>query len=161
MIDAGATLSEDDRYRYRLWRRWDDSLPTVGWIMLNPSTADATQDDATIRRCIGFAKAWGFGGIEVANLFAYRATDPKQLKVISDPIGPLNDEFLRDLRGRAALVIAAWGQHGTYLCRDKHVKMSFRMGTGNLAYLKLTKGGHPSHPLYLKGDLKPIPWSER
>ncbi|TMF61888.1 MAG: DUF1643 domain-containing protein, partial [Chloroflexi bacterium] len=68
----GATFSADRRYRYRLWRRWDGARPVVAFVMLNPSTADARRDDPTIRRCIGFAKSWGFGGVEVVNLFAYR-----------------------------------------------------------------------------------------
>jgi hypothetical protein len=84
--DRGATLSDCGRYRYRLWRRWADG-PTVLFVMLNPSTADADVDDPTIRRCIGFARSWGAGALEVVNLYAWRATQPAELKAAVGPVG--------------------------------------------------------------------------
>ena len=102
-----AAFSPDRRYRYTLRRQWDDALPYCLFVMLNPSTADATQDDPTIRRCIGFTKAWGFGGLLVGNLFALRSTDPAALYHADDPVGPENDSCLRTLRDEAALSVAA------------------------------------------------------
>ena len=106
---GGATFSADRRYRYRLWREWDRSRAVVAFVMLNPSTADASRDDPTIRRCIGFARAWGFGGVEVANLFALRATDPRHLRGVPDPVGPRNARSLKLALAHASLVVVAWG----------------------------------------------------
>lgn len=93
-MDKGAIISGCGKYRYSLWRTWDKKLPKVMFIMLNPSTADAYEDDPTIRRCINFAKSWGYGGIVVGNLFAYRATNPKKLILIDDPSGSANHHYL-------------------------------------------------------------------
>lgn len=109
----GAKLSDDRLYRYGLWRKWDDR-PKVMFIGLNPSTADEVEDDPTIRRCIGFANSWGYGGIVVANLFGFRATDPTALQKATDPIGPENDEWLYRLADEAALVVGAWGNGGLF-----------------------------------------------
>src|SRR3954468_18218250 len=109
----GAILSDDGLYRYRLWRIWDDLAPVMVWVMLNPSTADADVDDPTIRKCIGFAKRHRHGGIILANLFAWRTTDPRELPRAADPVGPANDEHIR-WACRAPLlatVVAGWGSH--------------------------------------------------
>src|SRR5881396_744410 len=111
-VIGGATFSRDRRYRYRLWRRWDRSRAVVAFVMLNPSTADAMHDDPTIRRCIGFARNWGFGGVDVVNLFALRATDPRALRRAHDPVGPANDRHIASAGSRASLVILAWGAQG-------------------------------------------------
>lgn len=126
------------------------------FVGLNPSTADETNDDPTIRRCIGFAKAWGFSGLVMTNLFAFRATDPKDMKRAADPVGTENDETLVKLAACCGLVVAAWGAHGSYRGRDREVRALLP----NLHYLKLTKDGHPSHPLYLPGDLTPQLWAD-
>lgn len=125
------------------------------FIGLNPSTADETLDDPTIRRCIAFAKAWGYGGLCMANLFAFRATDPAVMKAHPAPIGPENDMKLTMLAVDAGIVIAAWGAHGTHLGRGERVKHAL---AAKLHYLRLTKDGHPGHPLYLPKTLTPQLW---
>lgn len=147
---SGATLSEDRKYRYQLWRRWNFDFPEVLWIMLNPSTADATKDDATIRRCVNFARSWGFGGITVLNLFAYRATNPRELFETKDPIGPDNNAMLSAmLQGREDdLFIAAWGAFPRYLGdRDKEVLDLLK--SRRIECLGVTVEGYPRHPVRL------------
>lgn len=144
---GSARLSECGRYRYELWRRWEDG-PHVLFVMLNPSTADATNDDPTIRKCIGYAKRWGFGALCVANLFAFRATDPKDMKRAADPVGRDNDATLKRLANDAGLIVAAWGAHGSHLGRDKAVLKMLP----TIKALHVTKDGSPGHPLYLRGD---------
>src|SRR4028119_2392792 len=90
----GAIFDPTRTYRYALWRTWDAARPPVAFVLLNPSTADARRDDPTIRRCANFARTWGFGGLEVVNLFAFRATHPTDLKCAADPVGPQNDVHL-------------------------------------------------------------------
>jgi len=157
---SGATISPDGVYRYHLWRRWTDGPGRFAtFIMLNPSTADAEVDDPTIRRCIGFAKAWGMSGMEVLNLYALRATDPKRLRQVPDPVGPGNDEWLRDRAGRASRngwpLIAAWGVNAKS-DRVRHV-MSFP-GMAALTALGTTKHGHPKHPLFLPRTSERTVW---
>lgn len=147
-----AVLSDCGTYRYELIRRWDVTLPRVGWIMLNPSTADAEQDDPTIRRCIGFAKSWGYGGIVVRNLYALRATDPRALWNHPSPVGPDNDSYLLDAVDDL-VTVCAWGAHGR---RGDAVINALSDAGAALYHLGLTKAGKPRHPLYLKGDLTPI-----
>jgi hypothetical protein len=130
--------------------------------MLNPSTADALLDDPTIRRCIGFARAWGFGALEVVNLFAFRATLPSQLRAALDPVGPRNNRFLRAALGRADAVVAAWGAHGSWGGRDRAVLHLLSGGIDqpwpSPQCLGLTKHGHPRHPLYLPLDVARLPY---
>jgi hypothetical protein len=123
------------------------------FIGLNPSTADEAQDDPTIRRCIGFAKTWGFGGIYMLNLFAYRATNPKEIRLVEEPIGGKNDDYLKGYFAKKGLNIACWGIWGTFMNRgDEVINM---LGKANLSCLGMTKIGQPKHPLYLKGDTVP------
>lgn len=124
------------------------------FVGLNPSTADETNDDPTIRRCIAFAKSWGHEALCMTNLYAFRATDPNDMFAAKEPIGAQNDSFLRDMASRAGIVIAAWGVHGAHRGRGTAVQKML----SPLHVLKLTKDGHPSHPLYLKKDLQPFPW---
>lgn len=147
-------FSEDRRYRYTLWRHWGATerpryLQVIG---LNPSTADEVQDDPTIRRCIGFAKAWGYDALCMTNLFAFRATQPADMKAAADPIGPDNDWWLRECAAGAGLVLAAWGVHGDYLGRAAEVVRWFEGWEYPLHALGTTKGGHPRHPLYVAGS---------
>lgn len=128
----------------------------VMFIGLNPSTADETLDDPTIRRCIGYAKDWGYGGLLMTNIFAYRSTDPRGLLTVEDPIGPDNDKALLKCFLEVDLAIAAWGVHGTLVERDKRVRELL----APLHYLRLTKAGHPAHPLYLPKALKPMLWRD-
>lgn len=157
----GAVLSECGCYRYTLTRKWNESLTALTFIMLNPSTADATLDDPTIRRCIGFARERGFGGLLVLNLFAFRATKPTDMKAARDPVGPDNDgHIIAALTAAGAAsspVIAAWGVHGAYNGRDDEVrKLSLECGV-NLMCLGSTKGNHPRHPLYVAAVQEFVP----
>lgn len=150
---SGAVISACGKYRYRLGRTWDAALRPACFVMLNPSTADATEDDPTIRRCIGFAKSWGCGGIVVVNLFAYRATDPKQLLKAADPVGPDNDEHIRAAVVECHPVVAAWGVHGVLRQRDGRVKWLLeRWGVLPKCLGKTKDGRHPRHPLYVRAD---------
>lgn len=151
-MSTGAQFSDDRIYRYALWRTWNEGAGHVMFIGLNPSTADETQDDPTIRRCIGFAKSLGYGGIYMLNLFAFRATDPLVMKAATDPVGPANNDELRRYAESSSFIVAAWGCHGDYLKRD----IWARMNLPNLHHLGLTKAGQPRHPLYLRADTKPM-----
>jgi hypothetical protein len=152
-IDKTATLSPDRKYRYALWRTWDKSKPYVMFIGLNPSTANETEDDPTIRRCINFARDWGFGGLCMANLFAFRATKPEDMKKSPDPVGPENNKFLVSLSGCAGKVIAAWGNHGDFVGRERQVKSLIAK---QIHCLGKNSNGSPKHPLYLKKDTELI-----
>jgi hypothetical protein len=152
--ETGATISACEKYRYDLWRVWDPELPVVNFVGLNPSTADATKDDPTIRRCIGFAKAWGCGGLLMTNLFAFRSTDPKGLLTADDPVGEGNQPSLLRAKRLARYVIAAWGVHGTLSGRDAEVMALF----GPVQCLGYTKDGHPRHPLYVRADAERQPY---
>lgn len=159
----GAVISPDGVYRYALWRAWGAGRPAT-FIMLNPSTADAEQDDPTIRRCIGYAKAWGCGGLLVLNLFALRATDPAELHRHPDPVGPDNDDrlctFLKNTYRPGDIVVAAWGTSGCIRSRGREVRQMFEREMVPLEVLRLTKHWDPAHPLYLPAALKPVPWTD-
>ncbi len=146
-----AVFSPCRLYRYELWRHFAHG-PTVAFIGLNPSTADETMDDPTIRRCIAFAKRWGYGSLVMTNLFAWRATQPEDMKAAADPVGPQNDATLQRLYATVGVLIAAWGNDGDHLGRAKRVMEMLP----KLHFLKLNKDGSPAHPLYLRGDLTPV-----
>lgn len=152
---SDAVLSDDGQYRYRLSRTWDTAKPTVAFVMLNPSTADATEDDPTIRRCLGFAKAWGYGSLVVVNLFGLRTPDPSNLRDHPNPVGPANDEHLRAVCDDAEQVVAAWGANGSLQGRAQEVGQTLE---ADLYALDTTKAGHPVHPLYQPADAEPEPW---
>ena len=153
-LDRGAVISEDGLYRYSLWRHWDACADVMVFIMLNPSTADAEVDDPTIRRCVGFAKREGCGGIEVINLYALRATKPRHLLDHPDPEGPSNASVWRvilDYYHRGPIV-AAWGSH-IHMGGLPASRAFWEQGMGRmLKCLGITKGGDPKHPLYLAAD---------
>lgn len=131
------------------------------FVGLNPSTADETADDPTVRRCMAFAKRWGYGGIYMLNLFALRSTDPRALRAAPDPVGPGNDSHLVMYADKLAhLVIAAWGVHGPFQDRGLYVRELLRatLSPSALLCLGTTKGGHPRHPLYLSADVQPRPY---
>lgn len=151
-VEKSAVISSDGVYRYSLGRSWAPKWGRVLWIMLNPSTADENVDDATIRRCFGFTRDWGYGELEVVNLFAYRATDPKKLFEAADPVGPGNDDYIDFAVSRAGLIIAAWGTHGSYRGRAEEVRRRY----SPLLCLETTKDGHPRHPLYIPLTAVPI-----
>lgn len=149
----GATVSPCGQYRYRLWRVWNPDSYRLAFIMLNPSKADAEVDDPTIRKCVGFAKRGGYGGIEVFNLFAYRATDPRELYRCPDPIGPDNDEYLRQIPPRVDVCLA-WGAHGRrFPERVKRVEALLPEEKCLLA-LRCLADGTPAHPLMLPYSLE-------
>jgi hypothetical protein len=153
--EASAVFSSCRTWRYELRRRWEDG-PLVAFIGLNPSTADETQDDPTIRRCIGFAKRWGYGGLIMANLFAFRATDPRDMRAAaSAAVGPLNDAHLEAVYWASAMIVAAWGVGGSFRNRDGEVSRLL----GTMMALGFTKGGHPRHPLYVRADAPLVEFS--
>jgi hypothetical protein len=128
--------------------------------MLNPSTADEHQLDPTLRRVLGFSQAWGFGGMRIANVFALRSTDPFQLVRAEDPVGPESDHVLQVAAHEAQTVVAAWGAHAVWDDREAKV-LEMLAPICALQALRLTRTGHPGHPLYLPGDLEPFTWRER
>ena len=127
-------------------------------MMLNPSTASALRNDPTVERCERRARSWGYGGFRVTNLFAWRATDPRNLKATPDPVGPENDAHL--LRGTrwADRVFAAWGVHGSHRDRASEVLAELHGRGTALYHLGLTRDGHPRHPLYVAYSTKPTLW---
>lgn len=155
------------QYRYTLWREWQTQADMLNpptsrtgrwpdhsyamFIGLNPSTADETQDDPTIRKCIGFAKRWGFGSLCMTNLFAFRATDPRKMKGCPNPIGDENDRWLVACARDAGIIVAAWGVNGQHVGRDEEV-MNLLDG---MQCLRTTKDGQPEHPLYVPYDVIP------
>jgi hypothetical protein len=154
-----AIISTCGTYRYLLTRP-GDALPDRGtalFLMVNPSTADATLDDPTIRRCRGFARLWGCTGIAVANLYALRATDPAELWRHHDPKGPENDAWLLRLASEYREVICAWGAN-VKPARVLAALRIFEAAGAKLWCLGTTKDGHPRHPLYVRGDQPLVPW---
>lgn len=155
-----AVISDCGRYRYRLEERWAPGPATL-WIMLNPSTADAKVDDPTIRRVRGFTRAFGAPGFVVVNLYALRSPSPKDLRRAADPVGPLNDDTIRRELAACADVVAAWGSaHHNAPCFANRVAFAREAaGPGRLRCLATTDDGAPRHPLYLRAELRPIPWA--
>ena len=154
--DGGATFSESRVYRYTLWRQWDDGgrLNVIG---LNPSTADESTDDPTIRRCIGYAKDWGFAGLTMTNLFGFRSTDPKGLLSVTDPSGPDNLSHVLTNAKQAGLVLAAWGSlHPRFQRHGGELLQLLVSANVSVWCLQRTKHGFPVHPLYQRRDLKPV-----
>ena len=149
-IYKNATFSSCRTYRYSLSRIWDKKKEYVLFIGLNPSTADEEVDDPTIRRCINYAKNWGYGGFIMVNLFAYRSTLPSKLKKVKYPIGSENDKYIVTLSKKADITVAVWGNNGNLYSRDKQVLSLIP----SLMCLKINKSGQPAHPLYLKKGLK-------
>lgn len=170
-FDSTAVFDLTRTYRFVLRREVDDGdwnappeeRDRVTFIMLNPSTADETEDDPTIRRCLGFACAWRYMRISVVNLFAYRTPSPRALLAASrsgvDIVGPENDHNIAGEVSRSQLVVCAWGTNGLAVERGREVRELLEGCGVTLHYLRLTKHGHPSHPLYLPGKLKPTVWS--
>lgn len=156
-MNISAVLSSCRRYRYSLTRIWNNQLPKLMFIMLNPSTADETNNDPTIRRCIRYAKEWGYGGLYVCNLFSYRATKPLDLLNTEEPIGEENYMYIKQIAEQVDKVICAWG--------NKHIVKKILTHQNPLELLdfissklyciELSKDGTPKHPLYLKAHLLP------
>lgn len=155
-----AVYSDCESYRYGLDRVWDPAGRQLLFIMLNPSTATETQNDPTIERCERRARMLGFGGFAVANIFGFRATDPRELKRVSDPVGSENDDQLLARFHKADMVLAGWGAHGEHRGRGAEVAAMIRSTGTPLYHLGLTKAGHPRHPLYISYAQDPIAWAD-
>jgi hypothetical protein len=157
---ALAVFNPTKSHRYLLTRRWD-SGPALVFVMLNPSTADAFTDDPTIRRCVRFARRDGHGAIAVLNLYALRATDPRELDTHPDPIGPDNDGFIRAITDddTAGLVVAAWGAHTHARSRANAVTRALRTRRTSPRCLGLTRDGSPRHPLYVHRTAPLLPYT--
>lgn len=156
-VDTGATFSPCKLYRYTLWRQWDEG-PTLMFLMLNPSTADEIDNDPTVERCQRRAVAMGYGRLVVCNIFAFRATDPQDMKAAADPVGPDNDQAILDQARQAAMVICAWGNHGGHLERSDTVAAMLKQAGIQLHCLEITGAGEPKHPLYVSYDVSPQLW---
>ena len=189
-MKISARISKNGNYRYWLRWDWDDDKPTLIFAMLKPSTADASDDDPTIRRCVNYAKDWGYGSLYVLNLFAFRATDPKALNGIEDPVGPENDDaWKKAIRGVAddlkrnrkrayqgvnfpalsiitlhkPTIVCGWGSAPIARGREAEIRRWLGIHTKqvNTIALELTKAGAPRHPLYVKRDIIPVPYTLR
>jgi hypothetical protein len=155
-MEGGAHFSSCGKYRYFLRRCWDPTKPEVTFIGLNPSTATGSIDDPTIRRCIGYAKRWGFGRLSVINLFALKTTQPKKLLAHPHPIGRENDYWIQKITLTSDLNIVCWGNHGAFLERDRAVLAMIPKPF----CLKHNRSGQPAHPLYLSYSAEPFPFLE-
>ena len=134
-------------------------MPLINFVMLNPSTADEVANDPTVERCERRARMWNYGGLIVTNIFAWRSTDPGELRRIDDPVGPDNDQALVESAHRAQLVVCAWGNHGSHRGRSAEVRaLLARHGIACHALRVSEKTGEPWHPLYLGYDIQPQPW---
>lgn len=158
MSPSGARFSACRRWRTLLWRCWNEAKPVANFLMLNPSTADETQLDPSCARARAYAEHWGYGALLVTNLFAWRATDPDDMKAAQDPVGRGNDAAIVRAAQAAALVVCAWGNHGAHLERAARVKRVLCQAGVALHVLRLNASGEPSHPLYLPARLRPRPW---
>lgn len=154
-MNRGAVFSPCRRWRYALWRIWDSDHPLLHFIMLNPSTADENANDPTVERCERRAREWGYGGLIVTNIFAWRSTDPRALLEVADPIGPENDSVIAKAVALARDTICAWGVHG----RTRGVALLGGALLGSRLYaLSFTNDGTPGHPLYVPYSAEPVPY---
>jgi hypothetical protein len=154
-MQKGAVVDKTELYRYSLWREWNIDAPKLVFIMLNPSKADAYIDDPTLRRCIGFAKSWGFGSLTVINLFAYRSAKPSELRQVNDPVGAQNDRYLKKAIKSADKVVVAWGNNGKLMQRDRMILDLLSIYNVQPYCLGITKAGYPRHPLYVMSSKQP------
>lgn len=158
-----ALISSCEAYRYWLSRSWGGTGKRALFLMLNPSTADAQVDDRTIQRCVSLAESWGCSSLHVVNLFAFRATHPKDMFKAKYPVGPDNAKHIKDLLGRMTprrdLVVCAWGNHGRYLDQDKAVLALIEKSGHKARCLEINKNGTPKHPLYVRRETRLIPYS--
>lgn len=154
---------ENNCYRYSLPRRWNKDKPAIMWLLMNPSVATEFCNDRTVARCERFSESWGYGGIFVGNIFAYRATDQSRLSAVNDPAGPENNRYLLEMAQQAEKIILAYGTPQDSKLRPRGaetVRFLLQSGVSAAKFhaLKLTKAARPCHPLYLRGDLKPFPF---
>jgi hypothetical protein len=158
MTPAGAVFSRCRRWRYLLWRCWDESKPVANFLMLNPSTADEHKLDPSCTRARNYAGRWGFGAVVITNIFGWRATDPEEMKSAKDAVGRGNDRAIVEAAKAAKLVVCAWGNHGEHLGRAARVLQKLERERIALHVLRLNGAGHPAHPLYLPASLEPAPF---
>ena len=155
VVTSTAELSPDGRYRYALRRTWGAG-PEMLWVLANPSSADASSDDPTLRRCVRFARDHGCGGLAVVNLWAWRATDPRTLHGVADPVGPDNDRWIARLgRQVGGPVVLGWGVQAS---QERVATVLGLLGRRPKHCLGLTRAGHPRHPLYVPAETKLRPW---
>lgn len=158
-MDKGAIFDGNGTFRLSLTRHWDmEEKQRILFIMLNPSTANAETDDPTIRRCVNFAKAWGYDSLEVVNLFALVSSDPAKLLTTTNSIGTNNDSVILEAASRAEKIIVAWGAFSVARVRGEDVLGLLH--EYDIFCLGKTKAGHPRHPLYLRSDLNPMIYME-
>lgn len=157
-IESDAVLSDCKRYRYLLRRVWDYDGVRALFVMLNPSTADASVDDATIRSCTRLCSSQKFGSFEVVNLFAYRATDPDELLECDDPVGLINENVTRAAANRCDLVICAWGSHVMGMTRKSETFRILKDRKIPIYCFGKNKDGSPKHPLYLRSETALVPY---
>lgn len=157
--ESTAVFSDCENYRYALQKIWNPVGQLLIFIMLNPSTATELVNDPTIERCERRARQWGFAGIQILNLFAFRATLPENMKKQSDPVGPRNDAFIieaiESAKDGKCKIVCGWGTHGVHLSRDKEIYLMFNRAGLDPSALKWTKDGHPQHPLYVSYNEMP------
>ena len=158
-VKSEAIFSEDKKYRYELIRVWDNSKPKIGFVALNPSIADETENDPTIWKLVRSADGWGYGGIVIVNLFALVTSSPEAMKVASEPIGKENDKHLVKMSKAKDVdkIVAVWGDDGAHLGRADQVKKMF----SQLWALKISESGQPRHPRFLKSDVEPFLWVQK
>lgn len=163
--NRAAVFSPCRKWRYHLQHVWDDSQANLIWMMLNPSTADELKNDPTVERCEQRARMWGFGGVEVFNIFSYRATDPDDMKAYIDPIGPNNDDWMIQFakKSQSTTAIIGWGEHGKHRGRGEAVLDIIKRHNGQVNALKVNASGHPKHPLYIgyKQKASPFVWAPK
>jgi hypothetical protein len=156
---SGAVFSDCERYRYRLWRVWDESKPKACFVMLNPSTATQEVLDPTVSRCKKRAETLGYGGLEVVNIFALRSTDPLALYQEPNPVGIHNLPAISEAVDSCEIAICAWGGHGKlHNAGNKTRWWLMRHHREKVHCLRLNSDGSPAHPLYLPYSLQPTPW---
>lgn len=160
VVSRGADLSPCGSYRYQLSRTLPTGNGACVFVMLNPSTADGLQDDPTIRRCLGFVQDWGFRELRVVNLFAWRATFPRDMLKQVDPVGPDGDGWILRATADARRIVAAWGAHSSPTVRRRadHVRALMLQHGRAVHHLGLSKAGHPKHPLFLESSTYPTRW---
>ncbi len=153
-----AIYSDCEKYRYALTRIWQPEGRKVLFVMLNPSTATEMQNDPTVERCERRSRALGYGAFRVCNIFAWRATDPRNMRAQEDPVGPQNDQVIAEGCDWADDIVCAWGTHGAHRDRGPEVETLMRATGLPLAHLGLSKAGHPKHPLYIGYAVQPVRW---
>ena len=153
-METGAIFDTARTHRYLLWRCWNPDAPSITFIMLNPSRANETDNDPTIRRCVHFAQRWGYGSLNVVNLFAFITPDPRILKQAADPVGAECDRHLLDAAHQADRIVIAWGNLGRFHHRDRAV-LELLASYNPIYCLGQNQAGQPCHPLYLPNHIQP------